>query len=190
MPLGFRWLLALLFGAVTFTLGDQLHVRFGVLAYRAPAFLGQAVWVPGLFALASAMGLGGLLLGSWVAGTTRDLTEAPADRWGTREAVFAAVWFMVAYAMSGPLQGYPRALAAVYLVLFALRCWALGVPWLWFQGCLFAAGGTAFEATLSSTGAFWYAHPDVIGVPWWLPGLYLHAIFLPRAVLRRWLLRP
>jgi len=189
MPLALRWLVALLFGSLSLTLGDQLHVRLGVLSYRQPFLFGQAVWVPGVFFFAAAAGLVGLFVGAWVSGTLRDLTEAHADRWGTREAVYAAVWLAVAYGISGPLQDHPRALLAGYALTYLWRCYALGVPWLWFHGALFALGGTLFEATLSSTGAFTYACPDIVGVPWWLPGIYLHAIFLPRAVLRRWLLR-
>jgi hypothetical protein len=42
--------------------------------------------------------------------------------------------------------------------------------------CLLAAlSGVLFEATLSALGGFAYIDPDFLGVPRWLPGLYLHA---------------
>jgi hypothetical protein len=39
---------------------------------------------------------------------------------------------------------------------------------------LCAVAGPLFERTLSSTGAFTYTHVDALGVPLWLPALYLH----------------
>lgn len=51
---------------------------------------------------------------------------------------------------------------------------------------LLAAVGTGVEAAISSPGASAYSHPDVLAVPIWLPGLYLHgapvALALARAV--------
>jgi hypothetical protein len=44
-----------------------------------------------------------------------------------------------------------------------------------------AIAGPAFEAALSSTGAFFYARPAWL-VPEWLPALYLHLAPLVRHV--------
>src|SRR5688572_5141172 len=44
-----RLLLLAAQGAVVCTIGDQLHVRFGVISYPRPDVLGQAWWVPLLF---------------------------------------------------------------------------------------------------------------------------------------------
>jgi hypothetical protein len=51
-----------------------------------------------------------------------------------------------------------------------------------------ALGGTLFEAMLSSTGAFYYTkdNQDILGVPIWLPALYLHASLLTRAIALRY----
>lgn len=184
------WLLAIAFGSVLCTLLDQLHVRFGVLAYRAPALAGQAFWVPPLFAAATLVSLVGYVVWARQLGHRRDLSEGPRDQWATREAAVALVWMAACYGLSGPLQGWPRALLAAYLVGYALRCWALRAPGLLANGVQLALGGTMFESMLSSTGAFHYRHPDLWGVPMWLPGIYLHATPLLRAVLRRWLIPP
>jgi hypothetical protein len=51
-----------------------------------------------------------------------------------------------------------------------------------------AAAGTAFESAWSHAGFFYYRAPDVIGVPRWLPGIYLHAALVAgplERVLRR-----
>jgi hypothetical protein len=50
---------------------------------------------------------------------------------------------------------------------------------------LLAVAGTATEAVISSTGAFAYAHPDLLLAPIWLPGLYLHGAPLALALTRR-----
>ena len=182
-----RWLLAISFGSVLCTLLDQLHVRFGVLAYRDGSMFGQAPWVPSLFAVATLFGLFGYLTWARKLGFRRDLLDGARDRWGTREAVWALAWMVVAYGVSGPLQGWPRGLLGVYLITFVLRSWSLRAPGLGWSSLQFAVGGTMFESLLASTGAFHYRHPDLWGVPLWLPGVYLHATPLLRAVLRRWL---
>lgn len=183
-----RWLAALAAGSALCTLCDQVHVRTGVLAYRVPALAGQAWWVPLVFVLAAGAGLAlWAVLGRFDASVRRDLQSGPRDVWGTREALFAAAWLVVIYGSSGFVQSRPHAAFAVYVALFMLRAWSLRAPGVVTHALLFAAGGTAFEAALSATGAFWYTRPELFGVPVWLPGLYLHGTFVARAVMRRWL---
>lgn len=183
-----RWVLALVAGSLMCTLCDQVHVRTGVLVYRAPAFAGQAPWVPLVFVLAAWAGLAlWWILARLDRSVRRDLHAGARDAWGTREAVFALAWLVAIYASSGFVQGSPHAAFAVYVALFMLRAWSLRAPGVVLHALVFAAGGTAFEATLSSTGAFWYTRPELAGVPVWLPGIYLHGTFVARAVMRRWL---
>lgn len=183
-----RWVTAVAAGSLMCTLCDQVHVRTHVLVYRAPALAGQAVWVPLVFVLAA---VAGLALWSVLArldpAVRRDLATGPKDRWGTREALYAVAWMTLIYSSSGFVQGAPRAAFAAYVTLFMLRAWSLRAPGVVTHALVFAAGGTAFEAALSSTGAFWYTQPEMFGVPVWLPGLYLHGAFVARAVMRRWL---
>lgn len=183
-----HWLLAISFGSVLCTLLDQLHVRFGVLEYRDGSMFGQAPWVPLLFAFATVFSLFGYLTWARKFGFRRDLLDGSRDRWGTREAAWALVWMVLAYAVSGPLQGWPRGLLGLYVLTFLLRSWSLSAPGLGWSSLQFAIGGTVFETLLASTGTFHYRHPDLWGVPLWLPGVYLHATPLLRAVLRRWLI--
>ncbi|MFO0625621.1 MAG: hypothetical protein U0325_08380 [Polyangiales bacterium] len=183
-----RWVTAVAAGSLMCTLCDQVHVHTGVLAYRVPAVAGQAAWVPLVFVLAAFAGLAQWsLLARLDPAVRRDLAGGSRDRWGTREAVYAVVWMVLIYSSSGFVQGAPRAAFAVYVVLFMLRAWSLRAPGVVTHALLFAVGGTAFEAVLSSTGAFWYTRPELFGVPVWLPGLYLHGAFVARAVMRRWL---
>lgn len=183
-----RWVTAVAAGSLMCTLCDQVHVRTGVLAYRAPAVAGQAAWVPLVFILAAVAGLAQWsVLARFDPAVRRDLAAGPKDRWGTREALYAVVWMVLVYGSSGFVQGTPRAAFAVYVALFMLRAWSLRAPGVVTHALAFAVGGTAFEAALSSTGAFWYTRPEMFGVPVWLPGLYLHGAFVARAVMRRWL---
>lgn len=183
-----RWVTAVAAGSLMCTLCDQVHVRTHVLVYRAPAVAGQAAWVPLVFVLAAFAGLAlWWLLARLDPTVSRDLATGPKDHWGAREALFAVAWMVLIYASSGFVQGAPRGAFAVYVALFMLRAWSLRAPGLVTHALVFAAGGTAFEAALSSTGAFWYTQPELFGVPVWLPGLYLHGAFVARAVMRRWL---
>lgn len=185
-----RWTAAIAAGAIVCTLCDQTHVRTGVLAYRAPFVAGQAWWVPLVFVIATVAALAQwVVLAAVSPAIARDLRSGPRDRWGAREAAYAAAWLVAVYVSSGFLQGVPRGAFALYVALFMLRAWAVDAPGVVAHALLFAVGGTAFEAALSSTGAFWYTRPDLAGVPVWLPGLYLHGAFVSRAVMRRWLLR-
>lgn len=187
--LSLRWLAATVAGSLLCTLCDQTHVRTGVLAYRVPAVAGQAWWVPLVFVLAAVSGLAlWLVLARFDRAVDRDLRAGPRDRWGTREAFVATAWMVAVYVSSGFAQGAPGAAFGVYVGLFLLRAWSLDAPGVAAHALIFAVGGTAFEAALSSTGAFWYTRPDALGVPMWLPGLYLHGAFISRAVIRRWLL--
>lgn len=183
-----RWVTAVAAGSLMCTLCDQVHVRTHVLVYRAPAVAGQAAWVPLVFVLAAFAGLAlWWLLARLDPTVSRDLATGPKDHWGAREALFAVAWMVLIYASSGFVQGAPRGAFAVYVALFMLRAWSLRAPGVVTHALVFAAGGTAFEAALSSTGAFWYTQPELFGVPVWLPGLYLHGAFVARAVMRRWL---
>lgn len=182
-----RWFAVILAGSTFCTLGDQVHVRTGVLAYREPGWSGQSWWVPLVFVFAT---LGAMatwrVLAAISPAVATDLRQGPRDVWGRREVIAAAIWMALVYGSSGFVQDLPRLAFAAYVGLFMLRAWALDAPGVTAHALVFAVGGTAFEAAFSSTGAFWYIRPDQGGVPVWLPGLYLHGTFLARAVLRRW----
>lgn len=163
------------FGAALCTALDQIHVRFGVLAYPKPFLLGQAWWVPFLFALATvAMVLG------WrqMAALTGEEPVAVADD----EVDRALSWLIGAYLASAFVKDHPWILLGVFVGAFAFRAGTLGSRTLVLQAIGMAIVGTAVEALLSKLGLFRYLVPTVGGVPVWLPGLYLHGAFLVRAL--------
>ena len=161
-------------GGIGLALCDQIHVQAGVLDYETGGFFGQAWWVPlqfGVAALAIVAGAAPFARGRAKPGAAAFLT-------GT-------LWFVAAYAASGLFDAHPYALAAAFVVTWALRvAFARQPAYLVASSLLLAAAGTGAEAILSAAGTFAYANPDLLGVPIWLPGLYLHGAPLALALAR------
>jgi hypothetical protein len=160
---------------------DQFHVQSELLSYPDPWLWDQAAWVPLNFAV--------LLTG--LVAVTIPLARAAARR-GVREPRAAGLaadlaWFVGAYAVSGLVApDHPDALAIAYVVVWLPRVAlrpdrALLVPY----GIALAIAGCLVEAAEIQLGWFAYAEPDVIGIPLWLPGIYLHGAPLALGVARR-----
>jgi hypothetical protein len=162
-------------GAAIGTLADQLHVQTGVLSYRHPrrALFGQALWVPLLF------GASGLALTAGHAGLAR-LAAERAPRAALPELARSLLWFFAAYASTSAYQQRPRRLALTLVSCWMARVLAAPTAGKLVAGPLLAAAGPLFESWLSSTGAFRYRRPDAMGLPLWLPALYLHAALMVR----------
>lgn len=170
--------LFLLFGVLG-TASDQIHVQFEVLSYAAPALLGQPLWVPLLFGVAALA-----VVNSYGLVFHRRATDSP--RPSGREMLLVSLDFVVAYFATGVFKEHPTALA-LGLALSWAAVVAVRPSWALVGYSLSnALGGPAFEALLSSTGAFAYHQPDVARVPIWLPGLYLHVAVLGRVVYLRY----
>jgi hypothetical protein len=164
-----RVVVAFVLGGIVGLLLDQIHVRFGVLYYPRPFAWGQAWWVLPLFGATTLVVLSGAKLFARAAIGEHDLTGS-------------ALWFLAAYWASGVWQGHPIGLAVAYLGFFALRT-THGATWLF--GIGLALGGVIVEALLCSLDAFRYCFPDLLGLPYWLPGLYAHGAPFALAVALR-----
>jgi hypothetical protein len=164
---------AIALGALVCTLGDHLHVVYGVLAYPRPVLFHQAWWVFPLF-------VGGV--SAMLAGCDAVRERLGGERVPTSlgEAALASGWFFVAYAFTAVAADFPSAVLLVLVVTWVVR--VRGLPrWVVAFSLVAAAGGVGFEASLSRAGGFAYLNPDFMGVPRWLPGLYLHAaLAVPR----------
>jgi hypothetical protein len=162
-------------GAVVGTLLDRIHVAVGVLWYTDPALAGQALWVPVVF------GLGALLL---MSGhrifPPRSGPVAPAT------LVAPALGLVFAYVATAVFAGRPFALTAGLVLAWVARLVAEPTFDKVAVGVVFALCGPFVEALLSATGGFFYRRPDVLGVPVWLPALYLHVSLLTRQIARVW----
>src|SRR5215831_14543365 len=155
MSLRGRLAAAFALGALIGPAADQIHLQSGVLSYSRPSRLlwGQALWVPPLFGGAS-------LALVWGHALLKRLLHRPP---------------------------VPASASACALTLALTLLWGARVaisPTLdkAIAGPLYAILGPLFEAALSSTGAFHYRHPNLLGVPLWLPAIYLHVSLMTREV--------
>ena len=132
----------------------------------------QAWWVLPLF-ISAALGFG---LGH------RDLAARLLPKPGLPPVTLGAagggvIAFVFSYGSSGFVQAWPLAALGVYGLV-----WLVGVGWvaasarrvLVLHSLGAAIAGPAAEIAISHSGAFAYAHPDLFGVPIWLPGIYLN----------------
>lgn len=154
-----------LFGAVVGSVLDGLHTFSGTTSYPDPVFLRAAWWIPITFAAGYA--LEGVL---YTAGRhARNRPHLPASRrW------LCAFLFVGLYACSGFL---PVANPTKLLLLL------VGAVALWgtfdrsretvVVAVVAALVGPATEMMLVRLGLFAHLQPDVLGVPMWLPALYL-----------------
>lgn len=162
------FVLAFVFGGIGGALLDQLHVRFGVLSYDAPALLGQAWWVAPQFGLAAV-----LLLAAALPFARRAERQLPEPTFGTFAGQGA--WLTGAYLASALLDAH-----GTLLLTFLAGTWLLRMTFcparleIAIFSVVLGAAGTAYECALSSTGVYWFHRPGFLTVPVWLPGLYMH----------------
>jgi hypothetical protein len=171
-----RWAVVALVGGALCTVCDHLHVVGGVLYYPHPDVWQQAFWVPFLFIGAS------LAMPAGVAPFRQLARQLPPP--SMRALVVASLLFVAAYAFTAAAGDWPNVVLLVLGTSWLIRV-SMGVPrWLILYSLAVALVGAGLEAVLSSTGAFYYRHPDFLGVTRWLPALYLHAGLLAGPVRR------
>ena len=156
-----------LFGAVVVPIFDGFHTHSGTTEYTSPVVWQMAWWVPLLFG--SSVAIGGLVYArAW------DALRGPKR--------FAAWWRLgvafAAFASSYYASAYWDASSEVKLAVFAAVAagnWGL-VDRTW-QGVVLAAVtavlGCTTEITLIHLGTFRYPASHGLGIPLWLPALYL-----------------
>lgn len=168
-----RWIVLALIGSAICTACDHLHATHGVLYYPHPVFWSQAWWVPLLFAGASLAAVAG-------ATPIRRLFGARAAASPTaRELAGDAIAFVTAYGFTSfAAPDRPNVTLALLALWWLARVVCGRAAWLIVFSLVMAVAGSAFEAGWSALGFFYYRHPDVAGVPRWLPGIYLHAALL------------
>lgn len=163
-------------GALGLTLCDLLfHVQTDTLHYETRTWFDQAWWVPLNFAGATVW----FYASAWA--FARHLPAPPARALGTGIA-----WFVGAYAASGVFHEHPWALLAGLVALFAARLAFAQRPLIVLTyAALLGVTGCLSEGLLSATGLFAYSHEDVLNVPLWLFGLYLHGAPMALALAAR-----
>lgn len=173
--------------AVLLTLCDWAgHVVWDALIYNEPD---AGSLLPGQPTLRVFLGFLGLSV---------PLTVVAWRAFGTREppsmgvTVTLVATFVLAYLISGPLDGWPMLLWAVFML-----GWAAQLTWFAQRlypvvlfSVLLAVVGPIAEGLYSATGFFYYSDAAVFGVPAWLGPLYLNGalvVVATMAVLGRWL---
>lgn len=157
----------LAFGAIGGTLLDMLHTFSRTTEYTTPFALRTAWWVPLLFA--NAYGVGGYLYA-----LAYRRMRGPREVSGWASLLVGLFAFAALYAASAFLQ-------ATHLVKLGLLATGAAALWRWldrsWQGVALAALtaviGSSTEIALSRAGVFRYLDPDLLGIPMWLPALYL-----------------
>ena len=156
-----------LFGAVVITLFDGFHTFSATTEYATPFILKTAWWVPLLYG--SVVAFGGLFYDRayrWLRGPARLASQGQVTN--------AFFGFGLLYFASGFLP-VSNAAKLVVLVAGALIVWGMvdqTVQGIALAGVIALAGCTT-EIVLTRLGAFRHLQADVLGIPIWLPGLYL-----------------
>jgi hypothetical protein len=160
------WLFLL--GATLGTVLDALHVHSGIERYPMPVLFGLAWWVPLLFgAAAVAIGYSHPMVDPLLH------HQRPAHRLSSSFGELA--WLLLAYLITAStLESIVKA-GLLFLIYF--NFWLLvGGGWQSLVLSLVTAiTGTLIEMILVASGAFSYLHPDILGVPYWLPFIYASA---------------
>jgi hypothetical protein len=148
------------FGGALLSMCDAFHTHSGTTAYAHVWALGMAWWTFPLF-------------GGFVAAAGSAYASLHESRAAPAHVALSVVGFVALYVASAWLPGTNALKLAVLAAGAALLWWAIDRSR---RGALLAIGvaaiGTCGEASLISIGAFWYARPDFLGVPMWLPALY------------------
>jgi len=154
------------FGALALTFCDGFHTHGGATRYPTPIFLMMAWWAPLLFGSSAAFGGLAYALGYRALGGRRAPAAGPI--------AVALALFVAAYFATGFLPASNMIKASVALVA-AIVGW--GISDRTWQGAALALAtaivGPCVEITLVHLGAFAHLQPDLLGVPIWLPALYL-----------------
>lgn len=156
------WLFLL--GATLGTMLDAFHVYSKVERYPSPAFLGVAWWVPLLFGAAVVS-----------IACSHPLVDPLLHHRRYRpllNSVIALAWLPLAYLISASV--FDTFTKTGLLLLIYINFWLLtGGGWQNIVLSLVTAiAGTLIEMILVAAGAFSYLHPDLLGVPYWVPCMY------------------
>lgn len=152
-----------LIGAVVGTFFDSLFTRAGIATYATPFLFQEAWWVPFLFGFAT------LLIGSMQSRFHPMKTTA-------KQNFFISLCFLILACLSTAYLKIPNIEKGVLLFVFYLFSWGVRDRTLlsFVFALITAVCGSFLESALGKIGLYTYAGPDFMGIPTWLPFLYLH----------------
>ena len=151
-------------GATLGTTLDAFHAFSGVERYASPTLLGVAWWVPLLF--------GGAAVTIGYSHTMLDPLLHHRRFRPLFSSLLGLAWLPLVYLISASF--FDTLTKTLLILLVYCNFWLLaGSDW---QNLVFslatAITGTLIEMILVAAGAFAYLHPNMLGVPYWLPGIY------------------
>lgn len=165
-----RFALLFLFGAVVITVFDGFHTISGTTAYAGPYQASRlAWWTPLLMGAGTAVGASMFVAMYRALGGSRQ-----PPQWNV---LASALWcFGAMYFFSGFYHGPNTTKMAVLGVAGLAAFWWLDRTW---QGAVCTLScmlvGPLTEVLLVRAGTFVHLQPDLLGIPMWLPTLYLCA---------------
>jgi hypothetical protein len=158
-----------LLGMILGPLMDGFHTHSGTAYYPRPWKWMMAWWVPLLFGTATVtIGLSHLDFDKWLRRVQRNHSWFAV--W-SGIVCFAALYFASAYLSIDETQKLSVMIVTAFLVWYVLEKTYAGFLF----ALVIAAIGTAVESLLGHAGLFIYTKPDMFGVPYWLPCLYVAA---------------
>jgi hypothetical protein len=157
---------------------DGIHLLGDVLAYETQAFGEWAWFVPLEF------GLAGVAAGIAIPAVERAVGPAVFPPLGLARRAAELVLFAAAYGATALWDGDGAPwVTAGLLLLVAVRLTVAPIRGDWLYALAAAVLGPLAEIAILGTGAFDYAHPDVAGIPMWLPALWANGGLLIRRLL-------
>ncbi len=179
-----------LLGAALATICDLNHVTTGTLSYPTPWLFGQPWWTfPGFAVAFAGMALLYAGLVRWLPASIERVYCAGPGSAG--ELLDSMLLFAFVYLISGFGNDNPDVLTWLFGGTFLLRlALARERVFMTIIAVLLALGGTLAEAALGAGGLVAYGNTELIGVPLWLPGLYLHGAFALRDGMRLFVAGP
>lgn len=148
---------------------DRMHLATGAIAYDTDVTpLGVPWWVH-LVYLGAALGIG-----MSHPAIDKALRRKQLVSLGAGTLVLGFVGLVAIWAASGLIPASNGVIAATLALASAGVWWAFDRTW---QGVVLAVatavGGAVVEVVLVRAGLFHHARPDVMGIPVWLPFLYV-----------------
>jgi hypothetical protein len=172
--------LSFILGALTFTPWQILLVRFEIVEYKNPAFLGIANWVPFSFGAATCLAI---LLFMALERLLISRIDFVAARLVYEYFLIAGFYIAILFFHTSP---YLLSLSLMGVIL--TRFIFVHRPWDFIYFLLGVCIGPTIELTLNNFNLYFFTEPDFLGMPYWLPLLWGEvAIALRRVV---WVLEP
>lgn len=164
-----KYFITFILGAILGPIGDGFHTHSQTLYYPEVLFLKMAWWVPFLFGSATVFIAHSHL-------TFDRLLKRPQKKLSWTTVVIGLASFMFLYFCSGFLKIETIPMVVFLAIGSSMVYLTMDRTW---QGAIYcvltALIGSLVEVAISGFDLFYYYEPDILGIPYWLPFLYIAA---------------